>query len=213
MEPNRRRRLARGFTLIELLVVVAVISILAALLMPVVLKGMVAGMATNCKSNLRQIGDATQLYRQNNGNVFLRHGQNRYQNDPQYSGEVVRPGTALDHFLAKESEVWICPADAATKGRGASWWLASYPYNGLLSNVPDTDIECPSKIVTIMCGPQDARWTEFKPPHGHDDSPYVKPTLTQYNRHQRRLAATYYDLHVELLRAPETAREDFDPKL
>ena len=201
-----------GFTLIELLVVVAVIGILAALLMPVVLRSINSATTANCKSNLRQIGSALQLYRKDYHNTFLTHGQNRWQDDPTYAGEVVRPGTAMDHYLAKESEAWICPADSATQNRGDQWWLASYPFNCLLSRVNDALIRRPSQCITVLCGPHDAGWIELNPPYGHDDSPYMKPHLSQYRRHDDQFAAICYDVHVEMHFPLDTTREHFEPQ-
>ena len=51
-----------GFTLIELLVVVAIISILAALLLPAVRDARRRALTTFCSTNLRQVGVAMRLY-------------------------------------------------------------------------------------------------------------------------------------------------------
>jgi len=52
----------KGFTLIELLVVIAIIAILAAILFPVFAKARKAAQASNCQSNLKQIGNALKMY-------------------------------------------------------------------------------------------------------------------------------------------------------
>lgn len=55
-----------GFTLVELLVVIAVISILAGMLMPVLENAIVAGNSLNCKNNLKQCSLALFSYTTDN---------------------------------------------------------------------------------------------------------------------------------------------------
>lgn len=59
---RRKVQLAAGFTLIELLVVVAIISILAALLLPVLSRAKERGKRAVCASNLHQTALAFLLY-------------------------------------------------------------------------------------------------------------------------------------------------------
>jgi prepilin-type N-terminal cleavage/methylation domain-containing protein/prepilin-type processing-associated H-X9-DG protein len=68
--PQAARR-ASGFTLIELLVVIAIIAILAAMLLPVLAKGQLSAQRAACEGNLRQLGQATELYLDDNGGYFF----------------------------------------------------------------------------------------------------------------------------------------------
>lgn len=60
----------KGFTLIELLVVIAIIAILAAILFPVFAKARAAAIASDCQSNLNQIGKALKMYLADNKDMF-----------------------------------------------------------------------------------------------------------------------------------------------
>ena len=61
-QPAGRRKSCRAFTLIELLVVIAIIAILAALLLPALIRAKQKGQRAVCLSNLNKIGLAFIIY-------------------------------------------------------------------------------------------------------------------------------------------------------
>jgi prepilin-type N-terminal cleavage/methylation domain-containing protein len=82
-----------GFTLIELLVVIAIIILLTAILLPVFSGARAMARRTACVSNLRQIGLALNLYRQD------------YEELPPHLSRI-------DANYVKEPRIFVCPSDA-----------------------------------------------------------------------------------------------------
>jgi prepilin-type N-terminal cleavage/methylation domain-containing protein len=64
---NMRRK---GFTLIELMIVIAIIAILAAILVPNFIRARAQGMLTACRSNLKNIGTALEMYSTDNAGRY-----------------------------------------------------------------------------------------------------------------------------------------------
>lgn len=66
----KKSRSIIGFTLVELLVVIAIIGILAALLLPALVRARDSAMMAKCKSNMKNIANAYQIYAADNDGWF-----------------------------------------------------------------------------------------------------------------------------------------------
>jgi prepilin-type N-terminal cleavage/methylation domain-containing protein len=112
-----------GFTLIELLVVIAILSLLMAILFPVISKVKHQARLTLCAGNLRQVGLAIQLYaddfdglipfgpdgRPVTGSNFYTVTGNVTSLLSLENGDPVGLGLMLDNYLSYQPKVLFCP--------------------------------------------------------------------------------------------------------
>ena len=142
-----------GFTLVEILVVLGIISLLAALLMPVLGSAREKSRAAMCLSNLHQLYEAGAMYASDydqllppfqNG-IGVGFGFGSGQRVP--STPIPERGEQLVEALkpyTKSSEIWFCPTDrfAHTNSEvgNIKHKYASYRCNLLMGKIPITGV-------------------------------------------------------------------------
>jgi prepilin-type N-terminal cleavage/methylation domain-containing protein/prepilin-type processing-associated H-X9-DG protein len=140
--PQRRQG---GFTLIELLVVIAIIAVLAAILFPVFARSREAARAAQCRSNLRQLGTALALYREDYDGVNCRH-----RVCPDRTGDPFGFGLTSQNTYTGPAETYWCPVDTQGRapGQEIDWNAAPRFYDraGFLSPYTRSEgiFRCPS---------------------------------------------------------------------
>jgi prepilin-type N-terminal cleavage/methylation domain-containing protein/prepilin-type processing-associated H-X9-DG protein len=129
-----KSELNKAFTLLELLVVIAIIAILAALLLPALGRAKESARATQCLSQMRQIGLAVRLYADGHDDEFPRSQHSAFAHGQLPWGRAIAPE------LGRDSVTWTnllaglfhCPSDP----RKNAW---SYGQNVYFELNPEND--------------------------------------------------------------------------
>ena len=125
-----------GFTLVELLVVVAIIAILAALLLPALVRAKARGQSAACVSNLRQLGTGLQTFLSDHHYYPVNQINKKPASGPEseqfWTGQLLREafGISKPPTNFNQNGVWRCPsARWSDLGGDPVFPLSSYGYN------------------------------------------------------------------------------------
>jgi len=154
------RQTKKGFTLIELLVVIAIIALLLTILIPSLTKVKEKAKQTICKTNLRSIGIAIQLYLNDyRGKAYPDHG-NRYEWFDPATGDELEPddknaywGLAYKNY-AEDPKVFGCPTFTALKehfyNTGPGTVRGGFGINRFFEGIKVSDIRRPAKFIVVQ---------------------------------------------------------------
>ena len=206
---RRRWSTCAAFTLIELLVVIAIIAILAAMLLPALGRARNSVKSIQCLNQMRQIGLATGLYADDNGDQFPRSQHSAAVNRQQVWERALAPllgGGSSDTtaWTNLVSRFYNCPADTTARyiDYGLNAWFEAVPGGNRISS-----IRRPSSTVSL-CEINSLTKTDHVMPWEWESvsDPWLNDNVTPF-RHQQQSNYVYVDGHA----ARQKISATFDP--
>jgi prepilin-type N-terminal cleavage/methylation domain-containing protein/prepilin-type processing-associated H-X9-DG protein len=189
----------RGFTLIELLVVIAIIAILAAILFPVFAQAREMARKTSCTSNMKQIGTAAMMYRQD-------YDEQMYF-DRFIDGPYAMPDNATTgpeqywfhtmHPYVKNFGIFNCPTNRGGIPFYAGQYLQNIGYgmNPATSGIADAFVNRTADLITFA----DSRVYRVRPNDGtmNVNDASICDATPMNPLHNGQVNVAFYDGHVK----------------
>ena len=200
------RNCSRKFTLIELLIVIAIISILAALLLPALNQARESAKSGACLSNLRQSATAALLYANDNKHIVMSSNSHR----PSWAGFLIPENsiyfnTNMGGNYLSSNKVAFCPASEYVSGNFYTYgmvvpeisivnpslkWASPNDSGTQLIALPLPLVEKPS--ITALLADTAYEITPFNPRHGY----FKLKASGVFLRHRDTANMAFIDGHV-----------------